>query len=48
MPWSGMFNVANMSFNSIPENKIFVKISEFTVYGNDDIASKSCSDFSCD
>ena len=25
------FNVTNMSFNAIPENKILPKISEFTV-----------------
>ena len=28
---SRIFNIANMSFNIIPENKIFAKISEFTV-----------------
>ena len=35
MPFSGIFNVANilyMSFNSIRENKTLAKISESTVY----------------
>ena len=31
MPCSRFFNVANVSFNAIRENKILVKISEFTV-----------------
>ena len=31
MPNLPIFNVAIMSFNAIPENKIFSKISEFTV-----------------
>ena len=31
MPKSQMFDVANMSFNAIRENKILAKISEFTV-----------------
>ena len=31
MPKSRSFNVANMSFNAIRENKILSKISEFTV-----------------
>ena len=31
MPQKRIFNVANMYFNTIPENKIYVKISEFTV-----------------
>ena len=26
------FNVASMSFNAVRENKVLVKISEFTVY----------------
>ena len=30
MPKSRIFNVANMSFNAIRENKILAKISEFT------------------
>ena len=30
MPWSRIFNVVNMSFNAIRENKILAKISEFT------------------
>ena len=29
---SRFFNVANMSFNAIRENKILAKISEFTAY----------------
>ena len=32
MPKSGIFNVANMPFNAMRENKILMKISEFTVY----------------
>ena len=32
MPSSRIFNMANMSFKAICENKIFTKISEFTVY----------------
>ena len=31
MPFSRIFNVANMSFNAIRKNKILAKISEFTV-----------------
>ena len=31
MPKSRIFNVANMSVNTIRENKILAKISEFTV-----------------
>ena len=31
MPKSRIFNVANMPLNAIRENKILVKISEFTV-----------------
>ena len=33
MPWSGIFNVSNMSFSAICENKILAKNSEFTVIG---------------
>ena len=33
MPWSQFLNVANMSINNFRENKILVKISEFTVNG---------------
>ena len=32
MPSLQIFNMANMSFNTIRENKIFTKISKFTVY----------------
>ena len=32
MPYSLILNVANMSFNAIRENKILMKISEFTVW----------------
>ena len=32
MPKSGILYVANMSFKAIRENKILMKISEFTVY----------------
>ena len=32
MHLSRIFNVENMSFNAIRENKILAKISEFTVY----------------
>ena len=32
MPNSRIFNVTNMSLNTIRENKILAKISEFTVY----------------
>ena len=39
MPWSRIFNVANMFFNAIPETKILAKISEFTV----DLGSKGHS-----
>ena len=35
MPNSRMFNLTNMSFNAIRENKISAKISEFTVPSND-------------
>ena len=31
MPKSQIFNIANMSFNAIRENKMLAKISEFTV-----------------
>ena len=31
MPWSQIFGVANMSFNAIHENKVFAKVSGFTV-----------------
>ena len=31
MPKAQIFNVANMSFKAIRENKILTKISEFTV-----------------
>ena len=31
MPLSRIFNVANVSFNAIRENKILAKISELTV-----------------
>ena len=34
MPLSQIFNVANMSFNAICENKILLKNSKFTVYYN--------------
>ena len=34
MPKSGIFDVTNMSFNAIRENKILIKISEFTVSGS--------------
>ena len=33
MPLLLFFNVANMSFNAIRENKILAKISGFTIYG---------------
>ena len=32
MPLSQIFNVANMSFNAIRENKVLMKTSEFTVF----------------
>ena len=32
MPLARIFNFANMSFNAIRENKILVKISEFTLF----------------
>ena len=31
MPNSQIFNIANMSFNAIRENKILTKISELTI-----------------
>ena len=31
MPLSRIFNVENMSFNAVRENKILTKITEFTV-----------------
>ena len=31
MPWSQIFNMANMSFDAIRENKILSKIYEFPV-----------------
>ena len=33
MSKSQILNVANMSFNAIRENRVFAKISEFTVFG---------------
>ena len=32
MPYSRIFKVANMPFDTIRENKILAKFSEFTVY----------------
>ena len=32
MPQLLIFNVANMSFNAIRQNKILAKISEFTIF----------------
>ena len=41
MALSRFFNIANMSFNTIRENKILAKISDFTVVEIDeDTASK--------
>ena len=33
-----IFNITNMSFNAIPENKIIAKISESTVDGKTELA----------